>query len=789
VTGRHPVSTYRLQIREAFDLHAAAEVTDYLRDLGVDWAYLSPLLKATPGSDHGYDVVDPTQIDPARGGAEGLDRFAEAARAAGLGILIDIVPNHMGISRPAENPWWWDVLRHGRDSVHADAFDIDWEYGDGRVRVPILGADLDEVLAAGELVVDADAGVVRYHEHALPLAPGSLDGVDATDVAAVLQRQHWELMFWRREAAELNYRRFFAVTTLAGLRVELPRVFDAAHTEILRWVREGLADGLRIDHPDGLADPGAYLDMLAEAAGDIPVLVEKILEHAATDHPEGLPGWWRTTGTTGYDAMAEIDRVLIDPAGEARLDVLDAELRSRTDVAPLTSYADLMHDTKRMIADTIQQAEIARLVRVLRGTPGARIDAADAELVDTLAELLTNFPVYRSYLPAGREHLDHAFAETARRRPDLADLAQVLVERLAEPGTELARRFMQTTGPVMAKGVEDTAFYRMTRLGTLTEVGGDPSVFSLDVDGFHTAQARRHAQWPHAMTSLSTHDTKRGEDVRARLSVLAEIPDRWAEVLERLRAVASTGHGPFDSLLWQAIIGSWPASPERLHAYAEKAAREAAERTGWWDPDAAFEERMHAVVDAAFGAARPLVEEFVAEISGPGWSNSLSAKLAQLTAPGAPDVYQGSELWETSLVDPDNRRAVDFATRRRLLSRIDEGWMPPVDETGAAKLLLVSRALRLRRDRPELFTGYRPVTAVGAAAAHVLAFDRGGAVTVATRLPVGLAARGGWDDTAVLLASGTWRDELTGRTVAGGVVPLQTLLETYPVALLTPVAQ
>ena len=789
MTGRHPVSTYRLQIREAFDLRAAAEVTGYLRDLGVDWAYLSPLLKATPGSDHGYDVVDPTQVDPARGGAEGLGRFAEAARAAGLGILIDIVPNHMGISQPAENPWWWDVLRHGRDSVHADAFDIDWEYGDGRVRVPILGADLDEVLAAGELVVDADAGVVRYHEHALPLAPGSLDGVDATDVAAVLQRQHWELMFWRREAAELNYRRFFAVTTLAGLRVELPHVFDAAHTEILRWVREGLADGLRIDHPDGLADPGAYLDRLAEAAGDIPVLVEKILEHAATDHPEGLPGWWRTTGTTGYDAMAEIDRVLIDPAGEARLDVLDAELRSETDVAPLTSYADLMHDTKRMIADTIQQAEIARLVRVLRGTPGARIDAADAELVDTLAELLTNFPVYRSYLPAGREHLDHAFAETARRRPDLADLAQVLVERIAEPGTELARRFMQTTGPVMAKGVEDTAFYRMTRLGTLTEVGGDPSVFSLDVEGFHTAQARRHAQWPHAMTSLSTHDTKRGEDVRARLSVLAEIPARWAEVLERLRAVASTGHGPFDSLLWQAIIGSWPATPDRLHAYAEKAAREAAERTGWWDPDAAFEERMHAVVDAAFGAARPLVQEFVAEISGPGWSNSLSAKLAQLTAPGAPDVYQGSELWETSLVDPDNRRAVDFAARRRLLSRIDEGWMPPVDETGAAKLLLVSRALRLRRDRPELFTGYRPVTAVGAAAAHVLAFDRGGAVTVATRLPVGLAARGGWDDTAVLLASGTWRDELTGRTVAGGVVPLQTLLETYPVALLTPAAE
>ena len=787
MTGRHPVSTYRLQIREAFDLHAAAEVTDYLRDLGVDWAYLSPLLKATPGSDHGYDVVDPTQVDPTRGGPEGLARFAEAARAAGLGILIDIVPNHMGISQPAENPWWWDVLRNGRQSAYADAFDIDWEYGGGRVRVPILGAELDDVLAAGDLVVDADAGLVRYFDHALPLAPASLDGIDPADVAAVLERQHWELMFWRREAAELNYRRFFAVTTLAGLRVELPQVFDLAHAEILRWVREGLVDGLRIDHPDGLADPGAYLDMLAAAAGRIPVLVEKILEHAATEHPEALPGWWATTGTTGYDAMAEVDRVLIDPAGEARLDTLDAALRAETGVAALTGYADLMHDTKRMIADTIQQSEIQRLVRVLRGMPGERIDATDAELADTLAELLTNFPVYRSYLPAGREHLDAAFAETARRRPELADLAQLLVERVAESGTELARRFMQTTGPVMAKGVEDTAFYRMTRLGTLTEVGGDPSVFSLDVDGFHTAQARRLAQWPHAMTSLSTHDTKRGEDVRARLSVLAEMPERWAEVLERLRAVASTGHGPFDSLLWQAIVGSWPASPERLHAYAEKAAREAAERTGWWDPDAAFEERMHAVVDAAFGAARPLVEDFVAEVSAPGWSNSLTAKLVQLTAPGAPDVYQGSELWETSLVDPDNRRAVDFSVRRALLGRIDGGWMPPVDETGAAKLLVVSRALRLRRDRPELFTRYRPVTAVGAAADHVVAFDRGGAITVATRLPVGLAARGGWGDTAVLLPSGTWRDEVTGGTIIGGAVALGDLLTTYPVALLTPV--
>jgi (1->4)-alpha-D-glucan 1-alpha-D-glucosylmutase len=804
VLGR-PASTYRLQIRESFDLAAAADIVDYLRDLGVSWAYLSPLLQATSGSDHGYDVVDPSRVDPARGGAAGLERFSAAARAAGLGVLVDVVPNHMGISEPRENTWWWDVLTNGRSSRYADAFDIDWEAGAGKVRVPVLGSPLAEVLASGDIEIDADAGLARYFEHELPLAPGSVDGLDATDVAAVLERQNWELLFWRDEATELNFRRFFAVTTLAGLRVEVPEVFDESHAEILRWVREGLVDGLRIDHPDGLADPGGYLDRLAtalreaateraggagpESADDVYVLVEKILEHAATEHPEALPDWWRTDGTTGYDAMAEIDRVLVDPAGEAPLTAIDAAVRADTGLAPYAGWSDLIHETKRMIADTIQGSEIRRLVRCL---PSAVRDAEEPErLRDALAEVLACYPVYRSYLPAGQEWLDAAIAEASERRPDLAGTIETLAPLLADPASEFARRFQQTTGPVMAKGVEDTAFYRLTRLGTLTEVGGDPSVFSLDVDGFHAAAGRRQASWPYAMTALSTHDTKRSEDVRARLSVLAEVADRWAEVLPRLRAIATSGHGPFDNLLWQAIIGAWPVGdlpeefPQRLHDYAEKAAREAAEATGWWDPDADFEERMHAVVDAAFGPARSAVEAFVEEIADDGWSNSLAAKLLQLTGPGMPDVYQGSELWENSLVDPDNRREVDFTARRALLTRLDEGWVPAVDATGAAKLLVVSRALRLRRDRPELFTRYRPVTAVGAASDHVVAFDRGGAITVATRLPAGLRRRGGWGDTAVMLPSGRWRDEFTGRVIDGGAAPLAELLADYPVALLT----
>ena len=787
--GHRPVSTYRLQIRPAFDLDAASSVTGYLRTLGVDWAYLSPLLRATEGSDHGYDVVDPSLVDPARGGAEGLARFAASARDAGLGILIDTVPNHMGVSIPSQNPWWWDLLTYGRDSRYAEAFDIDWEFGDGRVRVPVLGADLDEILAAGDIRIDPEStsasphGTLHYFDHLFPLAPDSVhdderDSLgDADVIRGVVERQHYELQFWRREAAELNYRRFFAVTTLAGVRVEVPWVFDESHAEILRWVREGLADGLRIDHPDGLLDPGAYLDRLAEATGGVYVLVEKILEHG-----EVLPSWWRTDGTTGYDALAEIDRVLIDPAGEPALDAIDAAVRTEDGLEPQVPWEELIHGTKRKIADTIQGAEVARLVRLL--------DEPVTGAADAIAELLACFPVYRSYLPAGRGAFDEAAERAMRHRPDLAGAFDRIVPQLGDEALEIAQRFQQTTGPVMAKGVEDTAFYRASRLGTLTEVGADPSVFALDVDGFHAAQAARQASWPHAMTTLSTHDTKRGEDVRARLSVLAELPSRWLEALTALRAVASTGHGGFDNLLWQAIVGAWPASRERLHAYAEKASREAAESTGWWDPDEEFERRMHAVVDAAFDDERAssVLASLVDDLAPLGWSNSLSAKLLQLAGPGVPDVYQGSELWETSLVDPDNRRAIDFAIRAEMLARIDEGFdageLPEVDASGAAKLLVTSRALRLRRDHPELFSRYTPLTVVGPAAPHAVAVDRGGAFVVATRLPAGLAALGGWQDTVVLLPAVPLRDVLTGRRYTGGEVPLAALLGTYPVALL-----
>lgn len=768
---RLPASTYRLQIRSAFGLDEAARVADYVRALGADWLYFSPLLRAEPGSDHGYDVVDHTQVDPERGGAAGLAHASRAARAEGLGVLIDIVPNHMGVATPSENSWWWDLLKNGRASRYASAFDVDWEAGGGRLRVPILGdgaseGDSDSELDALEVVGDE----LHYYENRLPIAPGTAEPGDSG--RAVHARQNYELVNWRRADAELNYRRFFAVNTLAAITVERPEVFDASHREIIRWFTEGLADGLRVDHPDGLADPGGYLDDLARAIGGAPVWVEKILEG-----DEELPPHWATVGTTGYDALADIDRILVDPDARPVLEGLDAEMSGGG--SPV-AWADLIHDTKRGIADGILRSEVLRLARLLPSIEGAD---------DALAELLATYPVYRSYLPYGAEHLEHARIDAIRRRPEMAATIDEVAAALGETGTPVSMRFQQTSGMVMAKGVEDTAFYRFSRLTSLNEVGADPDEFAIDLVEFHRRQGVRQASFPASLTTLSTHDTKRGEDTRARITALAEDPEAWAAALRELHGLVGFGDGPVEHLLWEAVVGTWPASRERLHAYAEKASREADSSTHWTAPNEAFEERMHAAIDAAFDqpAVRRLVEETVERVSAAGWSNGLAAKLVQITAPGIPDVYQGSELWETSLVDPDNRREVDFDRRRALLERIDGGWKPAIDAEGAVKLLVTSRALRLRRDHPELFTRYVAVPAIGPAAEHAIAFDRGGALTVATRLPGGLAARGGWDDTVIVLPGHPVEDVLTGRTFAGGVTPVAALLVDYPVALLAPI--
>lgn len=763
---RIPRSTYRLQITPEFTLNDAAELVPYLRRLGVDWVYVSPILQAEAGSQHGYDVTDHSRIDRERGGEEGFDALVAAVREEGLGLLVDIVPNHVGVATPAQNPWWWDLLTYGRESRYAEAFDVDWEAGGGRILIPVLGD-----ASTSDLAVEGDELV--YFDNRYPIAPGT--GGD--DPQAVHDRQHYRLVDWRLESTDLNYRRFFAVSTLAAVRVEVPRVFDESHVEIRRWFDEGLIDGLRVDHPDGLADPGGYISDLAALTGGRYVLIEKILEGDEPLHPD-----WPSAGTTGYDALAILDRVFVDPAGEAPLTALADALRGGPQ-----SYADLIHDTKRAVADGILHSEVRRLARDIVRAGGVDATGEAVVLHDGIAELLTCFPVYRSYLPHGTEAWSETLEAAKAHRPDLADVLDDLAAAFQRTGTAPSIRFQQTSGMVMAKGVEDCAFYRYTRLTSLTEVGAEPQEFSVSPARFHELQVHRESVLPGSMTTLSTHDTKRSEDTRARISALAEVPDEWADALGRLRAAAPVGDGSFENLLWQAVVGAWPLSRERAHAYAEKAAREAGDSTAWLDVDEEFEARMHAAVDAAFDdpAVREIVESVVDRLREAGWSNSLGEKLVQLTAPGVPDVYQGTEFWDRSLVDPDNRRPVDYRARVTALDRLDGGWTPEIDGDGAAKLLVVSRALRLRRDHPELFTGYRALVAEGEAADHVLAFDRGGAITVATRLPIGLAARGGWGDTELVLPEGDLVDLLTGRRFQGGRLRLDDLLSTYPVALVT----
>ena len=762
-----PPSTYRLQIQPDFDLDAAAELVGYLAALGVGAVYVSPILRAVEGSAHGYDIADHREIDPARGGAGALTRLAAAARRTGLRVVVDVVPNHAGVADAAQNPAWWDLLGRGRDSPFATWFDVEWSRGP--VLLPVLGddADLDEQLSV-EPSDRTESGLeLHYFEHAFPVAAGTgpAPGESARDVLA---RQHYRLAGYRAADDELNYRRFFAVTELAGLRVEDPEVFDATHRVILDRVDAGEVDGLRIDHPDGLMDPAGYLRRLRERAPDAWITVEKILEPG-----ERLPPLWPVDGTTGYDALAEITQVLTDPAASDVLTDVYLELTGDN-----RDFAGHVADGKRSVATSIMHAEIARLGRLAGGVAGA--EAA-------LTELAVAFPVYRSYLPVGSEYLDEAVALAVWRDPSLEPAVTALLPRLRDPGDELCQRFQQVTGAIMAKGVEDTAYYRYTRAVWLNEVGGDPARIGADLATFHQAQADRQRLAPRGMTTLTTHDTKRSEDVRARLAALAELPQRWESVARSLHRLAPVPNPAFGLLLWQTFVGAGFIDRERMHAYAEKAMREAADGTGWRDPDPDFEAAVHAGVDAGYdnGEAHGLLNGLIEDVTAPGRSNSLSQKLIALTMPGIPDVYQGSELWDDSLVDPDNRRPVDYDERRTLLAAVDAvDLVPALDHTGAAKMLVVARALRARRDRPELFTGYTPLLARGPTAEHLVAYDRGGAITLATRLPIGLHDEGGWRGTTFTLPAGDYVDVLTGAAYSGGGTDVADLLRIYPVALL-----
>ncbi|GAA2168736.1 malto-oligosyltrehalose synthase [Pedococcus bigeumensis] len=803
-----PTGTYRLQVQPAFTFGDAAAQADYLAALGVSHAYLSPILAPAPGSTHGYDVVSHEFLNEEAGGAEGFDLLTAALRQAGLGMVVDVVPNHMTTPTPASlNHPWWFLLRDGRDSDHAHWFDVDWEAEDGRVLVPVLGQPLEQVLAAEELSVEPGGGphgdetVLRYFDHVFPVRSGT----ESLGLADLVAAQHYRLCDWRQGGSRLNYRRFFDVTTLAAVRVEDPDVFHHTHRLLLEEFGAGTIDGFRIDHPDGLADPGGYLARLAEATGDAWVVAEKILE----GH-EQLPDDWRCAGTTGYDTLLRVQQVFVGPDAEAPLSDLLAEL-----VGAPQELDELVRAAKEQVVAQVQEAEVNRLMRLL-----ARIvpDEDQAALRRGLGALLVAMDRYRAYLVPGQpdDHeqlqvLAHAEARAAAQVADADQDAVGVVALLAE-GTPLDEldesaeaahrefmvRFQQTCGPVMAKGIEDTAFYRYARLTGLNEVGGDPGQVGLDPAELHAFASRQLATWPTTMTTLSTHDTKRSEDVRARLSVVAELPVEWAAWVRRTRDLAAPHRGDrldaaTEYLLLQTAVGAWPVDNDRLQGYATKAVREAKQHTTWTDPDADYEADVERFV-RALTTEPALVEQvagWVARTAPAARETLLGQKLLQLVLPGVPDVYQGTELVDLSLVDPDNRRPVDYSTRRQRLARLDAGGAAA--DLDDEKLLVTSRALRLRRDHPEWFTGeHATYAAVPASSAHALALGRGDAsglqvVAVVTRLGERLRADGGWAAATLDLPEGRWLDLLTGRETtpgAEGVVALTDVLETLPVALL-----
>ncbi|MGN6246390.1 MAG: malto-oligosyltrehalose synthase, partial [Motilibacteraceae bacterium] len=721
-----PVSTYRLQLRAEFGFADLAAQADYLAALGVGSAYLSPVLQAAPGSTHGYDVVDHTELSADLGGAGAFDELHRALTSSGLGAVADVVPNHVAVPVPVSlNAPLWSVLREGPTSPYAHWFDVDWAAQDRAILLPVLGAPVGDVLASGELTLDtsdtfADEPVLRYYDHAWPVRQGTED----LPLPELLDRQFYRLAWWRVADEELNYRRFFDVDALAGIRVEDERVFAETHALLVQLVAEGKLDGLRIDHPDGLADPREYLRRLAAATGGSWVVVEKILEGA-----EQLPADWPCSGTTGYDALLRVGGLFLDPRGAGPLGSLHVALAG----AP-AEFADVVEEAKRDVVEGPLYAEVNRLMELAAAICHDDITIRDHTrrgLREALVELLVAFPVYRAYVVPGEPAPDESVAlveraaEVARERlPEerhrtvelLRDLAlgrPVGDGRADARRDEFAVRFQQTCGPVMAKGVEDTAFYRWFRLSSLNEVGGDPTHFGVSADDFHAWCERQQQDWPVAMTTLSTHDTKRSEDVRARLAVLSEIPAAWGQAVTEWRA--ATAHlrpdeldGETEYLFWQTLVGTWSSSGaiglDRVHGYLEKATREAKRRTSWVSPVESYDASVRSFAEAVLSAPEVLaaVGAWCAEhLDGPARAGVLGQKLVQLTMPGVPDVYQGTELVDLSLVDPDNPRPVDYARRRELLARLDSGERPrDVDEE---KLLVVSRALRLRREHPEWF--------------------------------------------------------------------------------------
>ncbi len=941
-----PASSCRLQLHAGFDFDDAARIVPYLARLGVGAVYTSPLLAAAAGSTHGYDIVDHARVNPELGGEEGFDAFTRTLRAHGLALIMDFVPNHMGVEAARANRWWWDVLENGTASRFARYFDIDWapvkrELA-GRVLLPVLGDAYGRVLERGELALETAPGGridVRYFDRAFPLDPGTLPSLfapaapglaavlgarhpavqewmsilasldhlpgrdaggevqraerereahtarariarlmeDVPEIAvhvaarieavngvpgdpasfdalhALLDAQAYRLAHWRTSFHEINYRRFFDVNGLAALRMEEPDVFDATHARVLEWVRQGRLDGLRLDHVDGLFDPAAYLARLRRAVDEARgagtpfyLVVEKILSPG-----ESLRRDWPIDGTTGYDFMNDVNGLFVDGTAERRMTAI-----ARRFTGAREPFADLVYEAKRDVMDSTLASELNVLAHALNGLSERSRRDRDFTLNSLrtmLREVVACFPVYRTYLAPGETDADdarvvrHAIATAQRRNPDtdpsiFGFLDRVLLggdDAIADPAEAARRRrfamqFQQFTGPVKAKGLEDTAFYRSHVLVSLDEVGGAPQRFGRTPAAFHAANATRREAWPAAMLCTATHDMKRGEDVRTRIDALSEIPDAWAREVFRWTRINSSAHTRPDDgapapdrsdeyLFYQTLLGAWPAGAvdaaalaERLTAYMLKATREAKRHTSWIHPNAEYEDATRRFVTRVLTGrvARrflPAFEPFQRRIAAAGMVQSLAQVVLKTAAPGVPDFYQGTEGWDLSLVDPDNRRPVDFAARARALDALEPllDGAPPAEALaallatwpdGRVKTFVTAAALRTRAARAALFLegDYLPVHAAGEHAAHVVAFARTrhgeAALALAPRLVLGLSDDAPplgeiWGDTRLVLpeaiAGRRLRDAFGGATLpaASGGPRLADLLRHFPAAL------
>jgi (1->4)-alpha-D-glucan 1-alpha-D-glucosylmutase len=783
------VASYRIQLTPSFGFAETIGLLDHLDSLGISHVYLSPVAEATPGSQHGYDVVDHGRIRSELGGEQGLIALLDAAFERGMGVLIDHVPNHMSVAHAHRNAHWWEVLRDGPGSRAANWFDIDWDGAGGQVIVPKLGDPLDEVLARGELAVgNGDLGPeLRYGPLRFPLAPGT----EHLDVAEAMVRQHYRLQWWRTPAR--NVRRFFTIDDLVAVCVEQPDVAAVVDSIPARLAPHPAFAGVRVDHVDGLAQPEAYLHELRSRIGAHRwLLVEKILAVG-----EQLPPSWPVDGTTGYEHIRVTDHTVLDPAAEQPLTELWNDL---TDDG--RSFDVVEDEARREVLEGGLRPDLDRLVRTI----AADGSGDDDRLRRAVVELTIGVHRYRTYLPddaASVVELEAAFERAAAHRPSLRDELVVLVDTIRRRPA-IATRWEQLCSPVMAKGAEDRAFYRYLRLAALCEVGGAPGRWSLSADEFHRHQIEAQALAPSAMLAGTTHDTKRSEGVRARALAVAEIADEWCATVRSWIADREELVAALDSatvlLALETAVTAWPIDTDRLTEYLVKSAREADLHTSWTAPDDAYEAALGRLASCL--CARPDddgptgLAEVSVRVARPGWANSLGALAIRLTAPGVPDLYQGTAAFTYSLVDPDNRAEPDWSERRQLVEvarRLDGPGSWSGEDPEASKAVVVTRVLELRRRRAAAFgseAGYLPLDIVGHHADRVLAFARTDGssplvVTIVVARSMGVET---WEHTSVVLPDGSWRDVLADDAVVvdgGSPVALSTWLGRFPAAVLT----